>query len=127
MNPLEDGNAVHSPPRISKLMLASAFVCAAGSVTTAASAQSGFLAHGLGRFSCTEVNKLASNKTVAATITAYLQGMLTGYGMGSPATVGKGLTREALQQMWIDKCAAEGAGGKSLVSVGIEIAKEVSQ
>ncbi|CAM8637134.1 hypothetical protein MCEMSEM47_00845 [Burkholderiales bacterium] len=90
-------------------------------------AQSGFLAHGLGRFSCTEVNKLASNKTVAATITAYLQGMLTGYGMGSPATVGKGLTREALQQMWIDKCAAEGAAGKSLVSVGIEIAKEVSQ
>jgi len=118
---------VRTSPRLRKCLSAAALACTVGLLTTAASAQSGFLAHGLGRFSCTEVNKLASNKTVAATITAYLQGMLTGYGMGSPATVGKGLTREALQQMWIDKCAAEGAGGKSLVSVGIEIAKEVSQ
>jgi len=118
---------VRTSPRLRKCLAAAALACTVGPLTTAASAQSGFLAHGLGRFSCTEVNKLASNKTVAATITAYLQGMLTGYGIGSPATVGKGLTREALQQMWIDKCAAEGAGGKSLVSVGIEIAKEVSQ
>ena len=113
--------------RLRRCLSAAVLACTVGPLTTAASAQSGFLAHGLGRFRVTEVNKRASNKTVAATITAYLQGMLTGFGMGSPATVGKGLTPEALQQMWIDKCAAEGAGGKSLVSVGIEIAKEVSQ
>lgn len=113
--------------RLRRCLSAAVLACTVGPLTAAASAQSGFLAHGLGRFRVTEVNKRASNKTVAATITAYLQGMLTGYGMGSPATVGKGLTREALQQMWIDKCATEGAGGKSLVSVGIEIAKEVSQ